>query len=84
MVFILFGLPLSGYATLSVDGGEHVGMGDQLDFTDKAGFATYANMMGSSDRAIAQQTRHKSLASLNSYVRVQDLWVQNAAVEMHF
>jgi integrase len=48
----------------------------------RAGFATYANMMGSSDRAIARQTRHKSLASLNSYVRVQDLWVQNAAVEM--
>lgn len=48
----------------------------------RAGFATYANILGSSDRAIARQTRHKSLASLDTYVRIQELWNGNAAVEM--
>ncbi len=31
----------------------------------RAGFATYASQRGASDRAIAHQTRHRSLASLN-------------------
>ena len=48
----------------------------------RAGFVTYANLMGQSDRAIARQTRHRSLASLGPYVRIQDAWTNNAAVEL--
>ena len=48
----------------------------------RAGFVTYANLMGQSDRAIARQTRHRSLASLGPYVRIQDTWTNNAAVEL--
>ena len=48
----------------------------------RAGSATYANLMGQSDRAIARQTRHRSLASLGPYVRNQDAWTNNAAVEL--
>jgi hypothetical protein len=33
-------------------------------------------------RAIAGQTRHRSLASLGPYVRIQDAWTNNAAVEL--
>lgn len=48
----------------------------------RAGFVTYANLLGQSDRAIARQTRHRSLASLGPYVRIQDAWTNNAAVEL--
>jgi integrase len=48
----------------------------------RAGFVTYASLSGQSDRAIAHQTRHRSLASIGTYVRVQDAWVNNAAVEL--
>jgi integrase len=48
----------------------------------RAGFVTYANLMGQPDRAIARQTRHRSLASLGPYVRIQDAWTNNAAVEL--
>jgi site-specific recombinase XerD len=48
----------------------------------RAGFVTYANLMGQTDRAIARQTRHRSLASLNQYVRISDAWTNNAAVEL--
>ena len=48
----------------------------------RAGFVTYANLMGQSDRAIARQTRHRSLASLGPYVRIQDARTNNAAVEL--
>jgi len=44
-----------------------------------AGFVTYAHLRGASDRAIARQTRHRSLATLGSYVRVQQAWTDNAA-----
>lgn len=56
-----------------------------LDATDysahslRAGFVTYAHLRGASDRAIAHQTRHRSLATLGTYVRVQQAWIDNAA-----
>lgn len=49
----------------------------------RAGFVTYANLLGQPDRSIARQTRHKSLASLGQYVRISDAWTNNAAVELH-
>lgn len=45
----------------------------------RAGFVTYAHLRGASDRAIAHQTRHRSLASLGAYVRVEHAWTDNAA-----
>ena len=45
----------------------------------RAGFVTYAHLRGASDRAIAHQTRHRSLATLGSYVRIQEAWTDNAA-----
>jgi site-specific recombinase XerD len=45
----------------------------------RAGFVTYAHLRGASDRAIAHQTRHRSLASIGTYVRVQEAWTDNAA-----
>ncbi len=41
----------------------------------RAGFVTYANLMGQSDRSIARKTPHRSLASLGQYVRIQDAWI---------
>jgi hypothetical protein len=46
---------------------------------DGAGFVTWAHLRGASDRAIAHQTRHRSLATLSQYVRVQQAWTDNAA-----
>lgn len=48
----------------------------------RAGFVTYAHLRGASDRAIAHQTRHRSLATLGTYVRVQQAWVDNAATAL--
>jgi site-specific recombinase XerD len=48
----------------------------------RAGFVTYAHLRGASDRAIAHQTRHRSLAALGSYVRVNEAWVDNAATQL--
>lgn len=48
----------------------------------RAGFVTYANLMGQPDRSIARQTRHRSVASIAPYVRIQDAWQGNAAVEL--
>jgi integrase len=45
----------------------------------RGGFVTYAHLRGASDRAIAHQTRHRSLATLGQYVRVQEAWQDNAA-----
>lgn len=50
----------------------------------RAGFVTYAHLRGASDRAIAHQTRHRSLATLGSYVRVQQAWTDNAATILGF
>ncbi len=47
-----------------------------------AGFVTYAHLRGATDRAIAHQTRHRSLATLSAYVRVQEAWEDNAATQL--
>jgi integrase len=44
----------------------------------RAGFVAYAHLRGASDRAIAYQTRHRSLASLGGYVRISTAWADNA------
>lgn len=48
----------------------------------RSGFATYASSRGASDRAIAHQTRHRSLASLESYIRHETAWADNAATAL--
>lgn len=45
---------------------------------------TYAHLRGASDRAIAHQTRHRSLATLGAYVRVPEAWEDNAATQLGF
>ncbi len=45
----------------------------------RAGFVTFAHLRGASDRAIAHQTRHRSLASVGTYIRLQQAWDDNAA-----
>jgi integrase len=45
----------------------------------RAGFVTYAHRLGIADRAIARQTRHRSLASVGIYIRLDDAWEDNAA-----
>ncbi len=45
----------------------------------RAGFVTFAHLRGASDRAIAHQTRHRSLATLGQYVRIHEAWQDNAA-----
>ena len=37
---------------------------------------------GASDRAIAHQTRHRSLATIGTYVRIQQAWPDNAATSL--
>ena len=49
----------------------------------RAGFVTYAHRLGISDRAIARQTRHRSLASVGTYIRLDDAWEDNAATQLH-
>ena len=44
----------------------------------RAGFVSYAHLRAS-DRAIAHQTRHRSLASVATYVRIHQAWEDNAA-----
>lgn len=48
----------------------------------RAGFVTYTHMRGASDRAIAHQTRHRSMASLGTYIRVHEAWEDNAATQL--
>lgn len=50
----------------------------------RSGFATYAAGRGASDRAIARQTRHRSMASLEAYIRHETAWVDNAATALDF
>ena len=45
----------------------------------RAGFATSAAQAGASERAIAQQTRHRSLTTLRRYIRRGTLFEENAA-----
>jgi integrase len=48
----------------------------------RAGFVTYAHLCGASDRAIAHQTRHRSLATVGTYVRINEAWADNAATQL--
>ena len=48
----------------------------------RSGFVTYAHLRGASDRAIAHQTRHRSMASLGQYVRIHEAWQDNAATQL--
>ncbi|MGH3887657.1 MAG: site-specific integrase [Pseudonocardiaceae bacterium] len=48
----------------------------------RAGFVTYAHLRGASDRAIAHQTRHRSLATVGTYVRIEEAWADNAATQL--
>jgi integrase len=48
----------------------------------RAGFVTYAHLRGASDRAIADQTRHRSLASVGTYIRIHTAWEDNAATQL--
>ena len=41
-------------------------------------------LRGASDRAIAHQTRHRSLATLGAYVRIHHAWTDNAATALGF
>jgi integrase len=45
----------------------------------RAGFATAAAQAGASERAIANQTRHRSLTTLRRYIRRGTLFEENAA-----
>jgi integrase len=45
----------------------------------RAGFATSAAQAGATERAIAQQTRHRSLTTLRRYIRRGTLFEENAA-----
>ena len=49
----------------------------------RAGFVTWANLLGESDRAIARQTRHRSMQSIGHYVRIADAWEMNAATNIN-
>ncbi len=44
--------------------------------------AGLAGLPGASDRAIAHQTRHRSLATLGGYVRLHTAWQDNAATQL--
>ena len=46
----------------------------------RAGFVTWAHLLGQPDRAIAAQTGQRSLASIGTYVRIQEAWTANAAI----
>ena len=48
----------------------------------RAGFVTYAHSRGASDRAIAHQTRHRSLHTVGTYIRVDTAWDDNAATTL--
>lgn len=45
----------------------------------RAGFVTYAHERGASDRAIAHRTRHRSLHTVGTYIRLGTAWDDNAA-----
>jgi site-specific recombinase XerD len=48
----------------------------------RAGFVTHAHLRGATDRAIAHQTRHRSLATLGAYIRIHTAWDDNAATQL--
>ena len=48
----------------------------------RAGFVTYAAKRGATSLQIARQTRHKDLASIGIYTRIEDAWEENAATQL--
>ncbi len=56
--------------------------GDYSAHSLRAGFVTYAHLRGATDRAIAHQTRHRSLTSVGTYIRVHTAWEDNAATQI--
>jgi len=48
----------------------------------RAGFATYAVQRGATAQQVAHQTRHKSLASVGLYTRIENAWEDNAATRL--
>jgi integrase len=50
----------------------------------RAGFVTYSQRRGASDQAVAHQTRHRSLASVGTYIRIDEAWEDNAATQLGF
>ncbi|WP_224388974.1 site-specific integrase [Pseudonocardia sp. ICBG1293] len=48
----------------------------------RAGFVTYAHLRGATDRAIAHQTRHRSMDTITDYIRVDDVFVDNAVLHI--
>jgi integrase len=66
----------------------HVASADGLDpdrfagHSLRAGFCTSADEAGASQTAIMRQTRHKSPATLQRYLRLRNLWRGNAASQV--
>jgi site-specific recombinase XerD len=56
--------------------------GDYSAHSLRAGFVTYAHLRGASDRAITHQTRHRSVASVGTYIRIHTAWEDNAATQL--
>lgn len=78
------GLTAAAVNTLVVDAVARAGL-DPDGYTAhslRAGFVTYAHLRGITDRAIAHQTRHRSLATLGIYTRIENAWTDNAATQL--
>ena len=56
-----------------------IGPGPWSAHSLRAGHVTYAHQRGASDRAIAHQTRHRSLATVGAYIRIDNAWEDNSA-----
>jgi site-specific recombinase XerD len=48
----------------------------------RSGFVTQAALNGASDRAIMNQTKHRSRAMVDRYVRVASIWTENGAMKL--
>ena len=48
----------------------------------RSGFATQAALNGASDRAIMQQTKHKTRSMIDRYVRISSIWTENASTKL--
>ena len=57
-------------------------IGDYSGHSLRAGFVTQAALNGASDRQIMAQTKHRSRAMIDRYVRVATVWQDNAATSL--
>lgn len=48
----------------------------------RSGFVTQAALNGASDRAIMNQTKHRSRAMVDRYVRVASIWTENGVMKL--